>query len=53
MATVDQPDARDEVIVEVRRIKEALAAECDFDVSLIAGKTRERTKGSIMSVFRA
>ncbi len=42
MVTVNQPETHDEVIVEIRRIKELLAAQCNYDVAKILLKAREQ-----------
>ncbi len=41
MATIETPETQDQVIKEVRRVKEALAAECDYDVAKIVAQAKE------------
>jgi len=42
MATIDNTKTRDEVMVEIREIKESLAKKCDFDVAKIVAEAKER-----------
>jgi hypothetical protein len=46
MATVNETETTDEVIQEVRRIKEALAAAMDFDVDRIVEDVKRKQKES-------
>ena len=44
MATVEDPSINDEVVREVRRIKEKLAQAFDFDIDLILTDAREKQR---------
>jgi hypothetical protein len=46
MAIVNEPSTTDEVILEVRRIKEQLAEEFDFDIDRILADAREKQRKS-------
>ena len=46
MASYNEKETRDEVVHEIRRIKEALAKSMDFDVDRILEDARQRQKES-------
>ena len=46
MAVYEEKESRDEVLHEVRRIKEELARSMDFDIDRIAKDARQRQKES-------
>lgn len=53
MKTIDQPaNLRDEVITEVHRHKEAIAAENNYDVETLLRGLRERQKSNPRLVSR-
>lgn len=53
MKTLDQPrEFRDEVITEVHRHKEAIAAEHNYDVEALLRGLRERQKSNARLVSR-
>jgi hypothetical protein len=46
MSTIKEPQATDEVVQEVRKIKEQLAQAFDFDVDRILADLREKQRKS-------
>lgn len=46
MAQIDEKETTDEVIQEMRRIKEALAAAMDFDIDRIVEDARQKQEKS-------
>lgn len=46
MAQTDEKSTRDEIVVEMRRIKEEMSKSFDFDIGRILDDARERQKES-------
>lgn len=53
MATIDDADTHDEIIAEVRKIKEALAEACGFDVAKIIAEAKMRQDSDNRKVVKA
>jgi hypothetical protein len=51
MARIDNQETTDEVVQEIRRIKEALAKSMDFDIDRILEDARQKQKESRRTVL--
>jgi hypothetical protein len=51
MARIDEKETRDEVVQEVRRIKDTLAGALDFDIDRIVKDARKRQETSNRTVL--